>query len=290
MGIMREAGRLIMPYIADSSGFSSLSPEAAVLFCMLIPHYNPHGKIRGDSRYIKIVVCPRIPYLTEDVIDRCLTEITEKTSVKRFESPVGKLIHSLKFTTEHQKINPRRLGKDKLPGYPGDTNINTTGQTVNFEIQSRTTPDYSVTKKVNYPKCAKNIDPGFGTELAIDLKDLDLDLKDLKDQDQHPPNHSLKPKRGRKKTKPEDGAPPEGVAECDADYIARIKKYHNELPESFLRVWEDFYGGKLNTDACLFAATTWLIENPHNRKKNIKKFYSNWLRNQFTRTTQPRGG
>lgn len=91
--------------------------------------------------------------------------------------------------------------------------------------------------------------------------------------------------RERKGKDDEPTTPPEAAEE----YIARIKKYHNELPESFRAEWEEIYGGTINVDACLFAATTWLIENPDRRKKNIKKFYGNWLRNQYARATQPRG-
>ncbi|MBZ0158436.1 MAG: hypothetical protein K8I29_19735 [Alphaproteobacteria bacterium] len=114
-------GRMINKDISDSKNFAQLSPEAAVLFCMLIPHYDSHGKMIGDPGYIKAVVCPRIPYLTYNNIGDLLQEISEKTNVKWFEHDGRHWVHSVKFLKEHQKLPPDKLGEDSLPDYPGLT-------------------------------------------------------------------------------------------------------------------------------------------------------------------------
>lgn len=107
--------------ISDSKGFAKLSPEAAVLFTMLIPHYNAHGKLNGGPGYLKDEVCPRISYLTIAKIPKLLTQITNETSVKWFESDGRHWIHSTNFLTEHQKLSKDRLGRDLLPTYSGVT-------------------------------------------------------------------------------------------------------------------------------------------------------------------------
>lgn len=115
----RTKGRMLNRDISDSKGFAKLSPAAAVLFCMMVPHYSPHGKINGDPGYLKGEVCPRIPYLTPINIPKYLKEINENTSVKWFGHDGRMWIHSTKFLTEHQQINPERVGPDLLPSYSG---------------------------------------------------------------------------------------------------------------------------------------------------------------------------
>jgi hypothetical protein len=105
--------------ISDSKGFAKLSPPAAVLFCMLIPNYSPHGKMNGDPGYLKGEICPRISYLTLKNIPAYLKEINEHTSVKWFAHEERMWIHSTNFLTEHQQINLDRVGPDLLPNYSG---------------------------------------------------------------------------------------------------------------------------------------------------------------------------
>lgn len=115
---MRERkGRMINKDISNSKRFASLSPEAAVLFAMLIPHYNSHGKLNGGSGYIKDEICPHVSYLNSETIPVLLAEISEKTNVKWFERDGRYWIHSINFLTDHQELDPKRLGKDSLPDY-----------------------------------------------------------------------------------------------------------------------------------------------------------------------------
>jgi len=109
-------GRMIRKDISKSMKFSSLSKDAMVLFQMLIPHYDSHGKMNGNPHYIKGEICPLIDFLTPKVIESCLEEISEKTSVKWFSSGGLHYLHALSFS-EHQDLNPGRIGKDKLPNY-----------------------------------------------------------------------------------------------------------------------------------------------------------------------------
>ena len=104
--------------IADSKGVAKLSPKALALFCLLIPHFNPHGKMRAGAGTIKELACPYIKWLTPRTIPGLLTEISKSTSVKYFSDETGRLfLHSLKFTAKHQKLNKSRMGKDYLPDY-----------------------------------------------------------------------------------------------------------------------------------------------------------------------------
>ena len=111
-------GRMINKKISRSKGFASLSPEAAVLFTMLIPHYNTWGKMNGDPGYIKGEICPRVPYLTYENVSELLQEITEKTSVKWFQHDGLYYLHSLHFLNEHQNLRRERMGEDSLPSWP----------------------------------------------------------------------------------------------------------------------------------------------------------------------------
>lgn len=121
MASPRTKGRMINRDISNSSGFAKLSPPAAVLFCMLIPHYNGYGKMNGGPGYIKDEVCPKIDYLNTKNIQKFLKEIHDKTSVKWFRFDGRHWIHSINFLSEHQNINPERLGHDLLPNYSGLT-------------------------------------------------------------------------------------------------------------------------------------------------------------------------
>ena len=114
-------GRIISRAISDSKKFAQLSPQAAVLFCMLIPHYTSHGKMNGDPGYIKAEVCPRIPYLTIANLPGMLDEISAKTNVKWFAVDGRYWIHSTKFLSDHQKLRKDRLGDDLLPDYSRTT-------------------------------------------------------------------------------------------------------------------------------------------------------------------------
>jgi len=109
-------GRMINRAIADSDKFAALTPEAAVLFALLIPWFNSHGKLNGGPGHIKDEICPKVPYLTYENIPALLTEISGKTNVKWFMSGGRHWIHALKFNSEHQRLE-KKLGIDKLPSY-----------------------------------------------------------------------------------------------------------------------------------------------------------------------------
>ena len=134
-------GRMINKDISDSDGYARLRPESAVLFSMLIPHYNSHGKMNGGVAYIKEIVCPKVPYLTLDNIAILLQDITDNTNVKWFEHGGRWWIHSLNFLTDHQKLKASKLGQDKMPSYK--TVSNTTPELV--QTKSGLTPNYSGT-------------------------------------------------------------------------------------------------------------------------------------------------
>lgn len=117
MASPQASGRMINRDISESDGVASLSPEAAVLFMMLIPHYNSHGKMFASPGHIKDLAVPKITYLTYENIAGYLQEISEKTSVKWFKIGAKWWLHSLKFLSDHQHLREDKLGKDDLPSY-----------------------------------------------------------------------------------------------------------------------------------------------------------------------------
>jgi len=114
-------GRMIRKSISESKGFASLTPRAAVLFTMLIPHYNAHGKMHGGPGYVKEIVCPLIEYLDSKTIPGLFKEISDKTNVKWFEKDGRMWLHSLHFLEEHQELRKDRMGPDLLPNYSETT-------------------------------------------------------------------------------------------------------------------------------------------------------------------------
>lgn len=116
MGNPITEGRMIRRRISDSNDFASLSAEAAVLFCIIIPHLNSHGKLQGGPAFIKEITCPKIKYLTLENIPVLMEEISSKTDMKWFVFDGRHWIHAIHFT-EHQKLNPNKIGQDLLPTY-----------------------------------------------------------------------------------------------------------------------------------------------------------------------------
>lgn len=117
MASPKSSGRMIRKSISESEKIASLSPEAAVLFVMLIPHFNAHGKMPGGPGVIKDDVVPLIPYFTYDNLPHYLKEISDKTNVKWFRCGTKWWLHSLNFNTKHQDLRTDRMGSDDLPGY-----------------------------------------------------------------------------------------------------------------------------------------------------------------------------
>lgn len=109
-------GRMIRRDISRSMGFAALSTEAQLLFCLMIPHFSAHGKMNGSPHYIKGEVVPLLKRFTTQAIDKCLREITEKTSVKWFEKTGVSYIHATRWD-EHQDIREDRRGEDEFPDF-----------------------------------------------------------------------------------------------------------------------------------------------------------------------------
>ena len=121
--------------ISLSAKVGSLSPESLSLFCLLIPHFNAHGKMLANPHLVKGLVCPLIGWLTPEKVEACMKEISEKTSVKFWHDEKGiHYLHSLHWT-EHQTLKNDRLGPDHLPSWSCVLPIK--------QDLSRTTPDYS---------------------------------------------------------------------------------------------------------------------------------------------------
>ena len=114
--MIKSKGRMIRTDIRKSHKIASLSPESLALFCLLIPHFSAHGKMNGDLHFVKGEVAPLVEWLTIKKIQRCLSEITEKTNVKWFEKDGLWYLHSLNWS-EHQYLRQDRMVEDSLPSY-----------------------------------------------------------------------------------------------------------------------------------------------------------------------------
>lgn len=154
----KTKGRMINQDISDSKGFAALTPEAAVLFVMMIPHFTPYGKLNGDPCFIKGEICPRIDYLQLDKIESCLKEITEHTNVKWFCHDGRWWIHSINFLSDHQNIKLERCGSDQLPNYSGLNQEQ-------IENLSPTKLKFKIKKDIGTPAVA---DPSAVADLSVD--------------------------------------------------------------------------------------------------------------------------
>lgn len=117
MASPKASGRMINRSISESENFASLSPIAAVLFAMLIPHFNAHGKMAAGPGLIKDEVANLIPYLSYENIPEFLQEISDKTNVKWFKQGNKYWLHSINFNSEHQHLDSSKMGTDTLPSY-----------------------------------------------------------------------------------------------------------------------------------------------------------------------------
>jgi len=168
MATPKSKGRMLNKDLSDSKGFAALSPPAAVLFLMLVPHYSPYGKLNGSPEYIKGEICPRVPYLKTGNIANYLEEITEHTSVKWFEHDGRKWIHSLKFLIEHQNLRNDRVGPDLMPSYPGplqDNSRSSAGEVppeVEVEVEVEVEEEGDRTRSPAAPLPSKKLTPSNG--------------------------------------------------------------------------------------------------------------------------------
>lgn len=108
--------RMIHKEISRSKKIASLSKESLILFTMLIPHFNAHGKMNGEPHFIKGEVLPLLKWATVDIIKKCLTEINATTNVKWYVVDELYYLQSLNWT-DHQNLRSDRMGEDKLPAY-----------------------------------------------------------------------------------------------------------------------------------------------------------------------------
>ena len=127
MASPKASGRMINRSISESEKIASLSPVAAALYMMLIPHYNAHGKMPAGPGVIKDEVVPLFPYLTYDNLPEYLQEISDKTNVKWFRIGSKWWLHSLNFNSKHQHLDATKLGVDNLPSYETEQSVSSSG-------------------------------------------------------------------------------------------------------------------------------------------------------------------
>jgi hypothetical protein len=109
---------LLSEAICRDRGVAALSPEAAVLFFMILAKVNAHGKMDGNIFTIKGSCCRYLDYITIEELPGLLREISQHTSVQWFADGEGNhWIHALKFGTYNSGLRRNRMGKDKLPSF-----------------------------------------------------------------------------------------------------------------------------------------------------------------------------
>lgn len=168
---MRESkGRMIRRDISRSQKFAALSKDSQVLFCMIIPHLNAHGKMNGSSYFIKGEVCPLIEYLSVKDIEKCLKEINEKTNMKWFFANGLWWVASLSWD-EHQDIEVQKRGLDRIPHY------NEPNQVADKSPISREKVEHEVEVEVKAKLEAKDVLQYFNEKANRQYKPLESNLK-----------------------------------------------------------------------------------------------------------------
>lgn len=132
MASPKASGRMINRSISESEKIASLSPIAAVLFVMLIPHFNAHGKMMAGPGVIKDEVVPLIPYLDYSNLPEYLQEISDKTNVKWFRVGSKWWLHSLNFNSKHQHLDAGKMGSDNFPSYQPEQLESSSGVVAEF--------------------------------------------------------------------------------------------------------------------------------------------------------------
>lgn len=114
-------GRILARSISASDGFASLTPRAALLFVMIIPHLNRHGKLQANPYTVKGTICPKLSYLNVEEIEKLLVEISRKTGLKYFAVKGTSYLHAVNFD---QYQDTRKRGRDLLPNWgAGDLEV-----------------------------------------------------------------------------------------------------------------------------------------------------------------------
>jgi len=132
----KPKGRMIRKDVSKSDKFASLSTRAQLLFLMLIPHLDSHGKMNGSPFFIKGEVVPKLKAFTPKIIERLLKEISARTNVKHFKSNGLEYIQSLSWK-EHQTLRVDRLGEDDKPCFNSGTNSRTTPDILPLEVKDK---------------------------------------------------------------------------------------------------------------------------------------------------------
>jgi hypothetical protein len=84
-----------------------------------------------------------------------------------------------------------------------------------------------------------------------------------------------------------EGSEAQHAPVTNAEYIQQVKLHFNAMMDDPAQTseWRGFYDGTFCVDDALFAACTWLVDNPECRKSRFRRFYGNWLRREFQKKT-----
>jgi hypothetical protein len=158
----REMAALLHPEAAIDRGIGKLSPEAAVAFFMILAAVNSHGKMDGDLFVLKGRCFRHIDYITMANLPGILRELSQHTSVKWWTDPEGNSwIHVKNYAKWNTGLRKDRMGKDKLPSWPGDETekageVEGEVEEGSLSISRRVVPAIAVTTPGVLPEQTKN--------------------------------------------------------------------------------------------------------------------------------------
>ncbi len=139
--------------VCRDKGVAALSPEAAVLFFLLLSRVNLWGKMEGDVYTIKGLCCRYIDYITIDNLPGLLQEISRHTSVKWWEDSDGhRWVHALRYGDYNKNLRKDRRGKDKLPSYKNAFTPGVLQSEVEVEVEVEVEGEVEKTPPISPPE------------------------------------------------------------------------------------------------------------------------------------------
>lgn len=171
-------GRMIANTVATDKRFNSLTPEAALVYLMAIPHLDRDGLILGDAMPLWGKVCPRRNEFMGHMAD-IISEWVAMGLVVAYECDEGTILHFTGFRQNQTGIHYDREAASQYPPPPDYIRTSKGLEKVDAEqvpTNSGVNPDEVPTNsesspaesKVNQSKSKQSDDDDFATSTATD--------------------------------------------------------------------------------------------------------------------------
>lgn len=141
-------GRFLNKSIAHSSDLADLSQEARELFLMAVPHLDREGRMEGDPRRFRAIVCPLLPHHDDASVALAVVELVRARMVVAYTDDAGKTAlffpsfeGSQPGTAWKKKERPSRFGtppenSGKLPTWLENAGKFRTGSPDNSRLET----------------------------------------------------------------------------------------------------------------------------------------------------------